>query len=147
MKIKVIVVLVSFLSLTVARAQYAIDWFTVDGGGGTSTNSQYSVSGTIGQPDAGSMSGGNYTLAGGFWGVVAAVQTPGAPWLTVTPTSTNTVAVSWPNSDPNWKLHWTADLSGSSWTEIAPPYPISGTNCVYVEPIVAGNRFYRLHKP
>ena len=36
-------------------------------------------SGTIGQPDAESMSGGNYTLQGGFWGVVAAVQTVGAP--------------------------------------------------------------------
>jgi hypothetical protein len=33
---------------------------------GTSTGRVYSVSGTIGQPDAGKMSGGNYTLDGGF---------------------------------------------------------------------------------
>ena len=26
------------------------------------------------------MSGGSFTLDGGFWGLVAAVQTPGAPW-------------------------------------------------------------------
>ena len=32
---------------------YQIDWFTIDGGGGTSTGGVYSVSGTIGQPDAG----------------------------------------------------------------------------------------------
>jgi hypothetical protein len=33
------------------RAQsYSIDWFTIDGGGGTSTG-VYSVSGTIGQQD------------------------------------------------------------------------------------------------
>jgi len=30
------------------------------------------------------MSEGNFTLGGGFWGLVAAVQTPGAPWLTIT---------------------------------------------------------------
>ena len=30
------------------------------------------------------MSGGNFTLDGGFWGLVAAVQTPGAPCLTIT---------------------------------------------------------------
>src|SRR5207237_460684 len=42
-----------------------------DGGGGTSTGGGYSLSGTIGQPDASSftspMSGGNYSLVGGFW--------------------------------------------------------------------------------
>ena len=37
------------------------------GGGGTSTGGVYSVSGTIGQPDAGLLTGGSYTLAGGFW--------------------------------------------------------------------------------
>ena len=46
---------------------YAVDWYKVAGGGGTSTNGQYSVSGTIGQPDAsGAMTGGNYSLTGGF---------------------------------------------------------------------------------
>ena len=29
------------------------------------TNGQYSVSGTIGQPDAGAMGGGSYSVAGG----------------------------------------------------------------------------------
>jgi hypothetical protein len=32
---------------------YFIDWYTIDGGGGTSTGGVYSVSGTIGRPDAG----------------------------------------------------------------------------------------------
>jgi|GEM_PF-3057558 len=43
------------LSAALARsalAQYAVDWHAVDGGG-TSTSGAYSVSGTIGQPDAG----------------------------------------------------------------------------------------------
>jgi len=79
-----------------ALAQYAIDWFTIDGGGGTSTGGVYQVSGTVGQPDTGpTMSGGNYSVDGGFWGIIAAVQTPGAPTLTATATATNTAAISW----------------------------------------------------
>lgn len=53
-----------------ALAQFALDWHTVDGGGGTSTGGTYSLSGTIGQPDAGVMSGGTFSLVGGFWGGV-----------------------------------------------------------------------------
>jgi len=56
-----------------ARAQsYSIDWFTIDGGGGTSTNGNFFLSGTIGQPDAGTLTGGGYTVQGGFWGGLAA---------------------------------------------------------------------------
>ena len=84
--------------------QYSIDWQTIDGGGGTSTGGVYSVSGTIGQPDAGTMSGGNYMLQGGFWGIVTAVQTTGAPLLTITHTSTNSVIVSWPLPADGWVL-------------------------------------------
>jgi hypothetical protein len=41
------------LSGICAHAQnFSIDWFTIDGGGGTSTGGLYSVIGTIGQPDA-----------------------------------------------------------------------------------------------
>lgn len=48
---------------------YDLTWNTIDGGGATfSTGGSYSLGGTIGQPDAGSMSGGTYQLAGGFWG-------------------------------------------------------------------------------
>jgi len=74
--------------------QYSIDWHTVDGGGGTSTVGIYSVSGTIGQPDATTttMTGGPYSLTGGFWAIYA-VQTPGAPYLTIT-RSNATVIVS-----------------------------------------------------
>lgn len=83
---------------------YSIDWSTIDGGGGTSTGGVYSVSGTIGQPDAGKMSGGNFTVDGGFWGIIAAVQTPGAPLLCIARTTTNTVAVFWPSPSTGWTL-------------------------------------------
>ena len=58
-----------------AFAQYSINWFTVVGGGGTSTGVGFTVSGTMGQPDAGVMTGGGFRLQGGFWGVIATEQT------------------------------------------------------------------------
>ncbi len=134
--------------LSLPAQSYSIDWFTIDGGGGTSTGGVYSVSGTIGQPDAGAMSGGNFTLVGGFWGVVAAVQTEGAPWLTVT-RSNSAVIVSWSAPASGWLLHSTTNFitGGSKWMEIAPPYQTNSTNLQFTEPSPAGNKFYRLHKP
>ena len=48
---------------------YDLTWSTIDNGGYMfSTGGAYSLGGTSGQPDAGvSLSGGSYTLAGGFW--------------------------------------------------------------------------------
>ncbi len=60
-----------------AAGDYQIDWWTVDGGGGSSQSAggQYALNGTIGQPDAGSASGGGYTVSGGFWqGIGAAIR-------------------------------------------------------------------------
>jgi hypothetical protein len=54
-----------------ASAQLSMSWFTVDGGGGTSTNGSLSLSFTVGQHDAGpAMTQGNLVLVGGFWGGV-----------------------------------------------------------------------------
>jgi hypothetical protein len=132
-----------------AQAQYAINWHTVDGGGGTSTGGVYSVSGTIGQPDATTttMTGGPYSLAGGFWAIYA-VQTPGAPYLTITRSNT-TVIVSWPLPAEGWVLEWTNRVDGVSapWSQIPPPYPTNGSNLQFTEPSPVGNKFYRLHKP
>ena len=49
------------------KAGYSLPWWTVDTGGGTSKSAQYSMSGTIGQVDAGVLTGGDYILTGGFW--------------------------------------------------------------------------------
>lgn len=59
--------------MIVARAEqspstdYAIIWHTIDGGGGVSQGGNYTLQGTLGQPDAGSLQGGDYILAGGYW--------------------------------------------------------------------------------
>jgi hypothetical protein len=59
--------LLLLVSVVLAQGGYDISWFTVDGGGGTSSGDPYTLSGTAGQPDAGTLGGGTYTLTGGFW--------------------------------------------------------------------------------
>jgi hypothetical protein len=158
--------LVSTLALLgVARASaaggYGLDWWTVDGGGGTfSDGPSYSLGGTVGQPDAGpSMSGGPYSLAGGFWS--AGVGGPptisgnaGAGGATLNYTGGSTIADAYGNYviavasgwsgtvtpskanftfAPTHKVYSgvTSDLSGEDYTAtLAPPLPI-----VWVRPI------------
>jgi len=51
-----------------AAAAYDMGWYNIAGGGGTySTGGAYQVGGSIGQPDAGTLSGGAYGLRGGFF--------------------------------------------------------------------------------
>jgi hypothetical protein len=82
-------VLLAF-SAIYANGGYTLSWATVDGGGGTfSTGDGYSLGGSAGQPDAGNLSGGDYTLRSGFWTGVSPTPTP-TPTLTSTPTPTAT---------------------------------------------------------
>lgn len=50
-----------------AHAELTIDWSTVNSGGGTSTGSQLSLSGTVGQPDAGTTRSETFVISGGYW--------------------------------------------------------------------------------
>ena len=135
--------LLSTFSFQALAQSYSIDWYTIDGGGGTSTGGVYAVSGTIGQPDAsGAMTGGNYSLTGGFWSLIAVVQTGGAPTLYIT-SSGNTVTVYWQDVS-GWSLQQNSNLNSlggwsvnSSWTTS------NGTNYLYITPPV-GNLFFRL---
>jgi len=100
--------------LPAAAQSYSIDWYKVAGGGGTSTSSLYSVSGTIGQPDASSAaSGGNYSVTGGFWSLYA-VQTPGAPTLYITQ-SPGQAVIFWDSSVTGFTLQTNANLNTATW--------------------------------
>src|ERR1017187_5571633 len=102
------------VQLTAHAQTYSIDWYKIAGGGGTSTGATYSVTGTIGQPDAGgAMTGGIYAVTGGFWSLYA-VQTPGAPLLTITQIG-NQAIVSWPPSATGWTLQTNANLATPTW--------------------------------
>jgi hypothetical protein len=129
-----------------ARAQtYDLSWFTIAGGGGTSTGGTYTVSGTIGQSDAGHMSGGNYTLDGGFWSLFAVVQTPGAPRLSITLSNLSAI-VSWPAPATGFYLQQNPAVNQSAnWTSNSLPaiIVVNGTNTVTV-PATGGPKYFRL---
>jgi len=137
----------SVLTCSALGQSYSIDWFGVDGGGGTSTGGVYSVSGTLGQPDAGVMSGGSYSLAGGFWGIISAVETPGAPALTIRRTQTNTVVVSWPSPLSGFTLQQASSVNAPSWNAPSESITDNGTNKFIIVKPPTGSRFYRLSKP
>jgi hypothetical protein len=119
--------------------QYSIDWHKVAGGGGTSTGSIYSVSGTIGQPDAsGAMTGAGYSVTGGFWSLYA-VQTSGAPLLTIT-YSGNQAIVSWSPSVTGWTLQTNANLTTPTWGN----YLGQIVNNSVTNAPLKGNLFFRL---
>jgi hypothetical protein len=129
------------------RAQYSINWYKIAGGGGASSNGQYTVTGTIGQPDAGgAMTGGGYAVTGGFWSLISVVQTAGLPNLTITRVG-NSVIVSWADTG-SYTLQQNSNLAASAgWTTSG--YSVStsnGTNSITITP-PTGNLFFRLANP
>jgi hypothetical protein len=142
----ILLILSSALGTALAQS-YSIDWYKVSGGGGTSTGGTYSVSGTIGQPDASeAMTGGNYSLTGGFWSLISVVQTAGAPTLTITHSGSG-VIISWPSSATGWTLQQNSDLKASgSWATSS--YTISDNGTIKSITVAAptGNLFFRLSK-
>ena len=135
------------VTITVAHAQnYTIDWSTISAGGGTSTAAVYTITGTIGQPNTGTSSGGNYSLTGGFWSLIAAVPTPGAPGLSIKLTG-NTVMVYWPSPSTGFNPQVNANLATTNWITPAETVQDDGSIKYMLVSPPAGNRFYRLKTP
>jgi hypothetical protein len=122
---------------------YSVDWHKISGGGGTSTNGNFSVSGTIGQPDAsGAMNGGNYSVTGGFWSLYA-VRTLGAPNLSIRLVAPNSAVVSWANAG-SFTLQTNNNLTTANWLGYGGNIQLNnGTNSITISP-AAGNLFFRL---
>jgi hypothetical protein len=143
MKSFLCVTLVFGLTAFASAQTYTVDWYKVAGGGGTSTNGQYSISGTIGQHDAGGpMTGGNYSLIGGFWALYSVFQTSGAPTLYVSH-SGNTVTVYWQNVS-GWGLQQNNNLAlPTGWSASSGVTTSNGTNYWSItQP--TGNLFFKL---
>ncbi len=146
---KKLILLLGLLIPALGHAQtYSIDWYKIAGGGGASAGTNgstvFSVNGTIGQPDAsGAMAGGGYSLTGGFWSMIAVVQTAGSPLLTVTH-SGNSVVISWPSAAAGFTLQQTSNLAATNWT--ASGYGITTNGAVESITITApaGTLFFRL---
>jgi hypothetical protein len=119
---------------------FNVSWFKIAGGGGTCTNIQYSVSGTIGQYDANSpISNGPYSVTGGFW---SAFQPPCAPTLKIVPATPGYVTISWSPNTSCWRLQETLSLAPAHWVDSA-----SGAANPVTLPINSPAKFYRLIYP
>ena len=122
---------------------YSIDWFKIAGGGGTSTGGVYSVSGTVGQHDAGGpMTGGQYSVVGGFWALPTAVQSSKAPTLLIISGAPGFATISWAPATPGFVLQVSPTLTPAAWTDA----PSGVTNPTTV-PATLPTKFYRLFKP
>ena len=89
------------------------------------------------------MTGGNYSLSGGFWALISVVQTAGLPNLAITH-SGNSVVVSRPNTG-GYTLQQNANLAATGgWTTSG--YPIATANGTSSITITSptGNLFFRL---
>lgn len=137
------------LLLPSARAQstnYSISWHTIAGGGGNSSGGNYTVSGTIGQHATATLSGGGYSLIGGFWSIIAAIQTPGAPLLNVS-LAGKQATVSWPAPAPGFVLEESQNLTTGSWSVSSTTLTTNNGVISATVPAGSGYQFYRLHYP
>lgn len=122
---------------------YSVDWFTIDGGGGTCTGGVFSAAGTIGQCDANATApaGGGYSLTGAFWALVV-IQAPDAPTLSIHPAGPGQALISWAPDTPGFVLQEASNLSVGNWLNS----PSGSANPVTVL-VPANMKFYRLSKP
>ncbi len=118
---------------------FSLEGFTIGGGGGISSGATYTLSGTIGQPDAGTMSSTRYTLEGGFWPAVVAASSGGGPTLFIQP-ALGSVTISWSPATSGFGLEQTDSLDPATWTSAPTGNPVT-------IPATTAARFYRLRKP
>jgi hypothetical protein len=149
---KNLILFLTFLLPVSGFAQpYYIDWHKVSGGGGTSTNASsgggFSVSGTIGQHDAGGpLTNNSYVIYSGFWSLLA-IQTPGAPALSISLVANSEAMVYWPYPSIGYALQVNTNLATTNWTAPAQTVTNNGVvNYILVNP-PAGQSFYRLVYP
>ena len=127
-------VLAQTSGLTIAPA-------SIDGGGGLSSAGTYTLAGTAGQPDAGTLSGGKYALEGGLWpGLLTRVVIPDGPTLQIV-SSESVVTISWTPAIAGFVLQ-EADAPEGTW-RTAP----SGSQNPVTLPAAAEVRFLRLIRP
>jgi hypothetical protein len=119
---------------------------SIASGGGTSSGGSFTISGTIGQADAGLAAGGAFAVEGGFWGGAYAVQSIGAPFLSITGVGANFL-FTWPDANASFVLESANSLTAPvTWTFVPnAPVDSNGQRSVTL-PGTSGIRFYRLRK-
>jgi hypothetical protein len=128
--------------VSAARAQYSIDWFTMDGGGGSGSAGTFAMQGTLGQPDAFSGAGGSFVCLGGYWSLF---DEP-LPLLRIFRFEGD-IILAWPDPSPGFVLEGTPDLLAPVWNEVPiEPDIVEDEKQVNWGPPV-GKYFFRLFRP
>jgi len=144
-----ITAVVCFAAVSIRAQNFSIDWFTIDGGGGASTGGVYSVSGTVGQTDAGVMASQQFSIIGGFWSAVHLIQTPGAPLLRVERLAAGGTRIFWARPAEHFVLDQTTVLApahgNTLWAQVPFPYHTNATE-ISITSLPAGKTFYRLRR-
>jgi hypothetical protein len=157
MKIKLfktsILALATFAAVLRAGAQssasFNLTWNSVSGGGGNSasTGGVLSLSGTVGQADAGDSMGANYLLLGGFWAAEATGVVTSQPILRITRAGPNLIILSWPSWASDYTLQSAeAITSNTIWANVSQT-PVS-IDDQYAVPIIttSAKQFFRLKR-
>lgn len=108
--------------------------------GGHSSGGTLVLTGTIGEPAVGKLSGETLTLESGFWATILVVPTPGGPSLSIRPTP-GSVILSWSPTPAGFVLEETTAL-GAAWSLVP-----SGNSTSVEVPLPNSSRFYRLSHP
>lgn len=122
-------------------AELAIPWWTLEGGGGVSRGDGFTVRGTVSQPGAGRMSGGGFTVTGGFWAWPLLIPGPGAPVLTIAYVNPGQAVLTWEAVVPGWMLQEAVGVNGP-WLNMP-----GGASSPVTAQATSPARFYRLLRP
>lgn len=123
-----------YLAASLRAADFTLDWTTLDGGGEQlSAGGEFTLSVTVGQPDAGPSGAGGFSLQSGFWAGIT--DEPGwtipvlrIGWIAQQP------AVIWPADATNWTLQATAALAPAGWSDVgAVPIATGGEFMVSID--------------
>ncbi|PWU10785.1 MAG: hypothetical protein C5B50_24785 [Verrucomicrobia bacterium] len=122
-------------------------WFTIAGGGGSSSHDELMLSGTIGQAaPGGPLLNTDLSLLSGFWSAAMVVETPGAPFLTITPgPQPSTLYVIWPSPSTGFVLQQSEDFI--TWTTPSEITQDNGSLKFITVNANSARRFFRLVRP
>jgi hypothetical protein len=132
------------MALAQSSGAFDINWSTFNGGGGPSVGGNFSLNGTIGQPDAGtSLNGGGFTITAGFW----AGASEAVPRLSIRLGAAGTVILNWPNPSTGFVLEESTSLSAQAgWTAVTQTPVANGANIEVTLQATSQLRFFRLRQ-
>jgi hypothetical protein len=125
-----------------ARAQYTIDWQTMDAGAGSGSAGTFAMESTLGQIDATTGAAGAIAFRGGYW---ALVEEP-LPLLRIFVFEEDLI-LAWPDPSPGFVLQATPELINPDWDDVPDiPAVVGGEKQVIWGP-PTGRHFFRLRRP